>query len=106
MRNVATQVSSCRNGRASMARKIAEGYVTLPQMNRPLLLRSPRAVSPPNPSWRHGDWVPDSGASTFAAMMVWILIVYLVVPVGYFTGEMTGGNDTGMAGPNPLLRAF
>jgi exopolysaccharide production protein ExoQ len=73
-------------------------------MNRPLTLRSPRARPQPTPSPQSRDWVPDSRGSLFATLMVWVLIIYLVVPIGYFAGDMSTGNDTGMAGPNFLLR--
>ena len=75
-------------------------------MNRPLTLRSPRAQPQPSPSPQSRGWVPDSGGSLYATLMVWVLIVYLVVPVGYLTGDMNAGNELGMAGPNPLLRTF
>jgi exopolysaccharide production protein ExoQ len=75
-------------------------------MNRPLTLRSPRARPPPSPAPQSRSWVPDSRGSLFATLMVWVLIIYLVVPIGYFAGDMGGGNDTGMAGPNSLLRTF
>ena len=75
-------------------------------MNRPLTLRSPRARPQPTPSPQSRGWVPDSRGSLFAALMVWVLIIYLVVPIGYFAGEMSTGNDTGMAGPNSLLRTI
>ena len=75
-------------------------------MNRPLTLRSPRTRPQPTPSPQSRGRVPESGGSVFATLMVWVLIVYLVVPIGYFTGDMGGGNDTGMAGPNSLLRTF
>jgi exopolysaccharide production protein ExoQ len=75
-------------------------------MNRPLTLRSPRTRPQPTPSPQSRGRVPDSGGSIFATLMVWVLIVYLVVPIGYFSGDMSGGNDTGMAGPNALLRTF
>src|SRR5260370_6124433 len=106
MNNVATRISSRRKKRRPSARKIADGCVSLRGMNRPLTLRSPRARSQSNPSPRSSGWVPDSGGALFATLMVWVLIVYLVVPVGYFTGDMGAGNDTSMAGPNPLLRTF
>src|ERR1700693_1799094 len=76
-------------------------------MNRPLTLRSPRARPQPAPSPQSRGRAPDSRGSLFATLMVWVLIIYLVVPIGYFAGDMGGtGNDTGMAGPNSLLRTF
>jgi len=102
MNNVATRVSS----RHENARKPTEGCVTLLAMNRPLTLRSPRARPQRNPSLQSRGWVPDSRGSLFATLMVWVLIVYLVVPNGYFTGGMDAGNDRGMADPNPILRTF
>jgi O-antigen ligase len=76
-------------------------------MNRPLTLRSPRARNRPAPAPQSRGWVPDTRGSLFATLMVWVLIIYLVVPIGYFSGDMGGAaNDTGMAGPNSLLRTF
>src|SRR6266702_2267145 len=106
MNNVATRVSSRRNARRPNTRKMLEGCVRLLPMNRPLTLRSPRAQPQPSPSPQSRGWIPDSGGSLYATLMVWVLIVYLVVPVGYFTGEMTGGDQMGMAGPNVLLRTI
>src|SRR5260221_14340630 len=75
-------------------------------MNRPLTLRSPRARPQPTPSPQSRGWVPDSRGSLFATLMVWGLIIYLVVPIGYFAGDMSTGNDTGMAGPDSFLRTI
>jgi len=42
------------------------------------------------------------------AIMVWILITYLVVPVQYFTGDVNLAEDplAAMSAPNPLARAI
>ncbi|MGA2189118.1 MAG: O-antigen ligase family protein [Steroidobacteraceae bacterium] len=38
--------------------------------------------------------------------MLWILIVYLVVPIEYFSGDMVLTGDTSMSVPHPLARAI
>ena len=38
--------------------------------------------------------------------MVWVLIIYLVVPVQYFTGDLSGLDVDTMGAPNPLARAL
>jgi exopolysaccharide production protein ExoQ len=75
-------------------------------MNRPLTLRSPRAQPQANPPADSRGWVPDSRGSLFAALMVWVLIIYLAVPIQYFSGDMNLNNDTAMGGPNPIARAI
>jgi O-antigen ligase len=75
-------------------------------MNRPLTLRPPRARSPANPPAESRVWVPDSRGSLLAALMVWVLIIYLAVPPQYFSGDFVLNNDTGMSGPNPVARAI
>lgn len=69
-------------------------------MKRPLILR-PSSVAP-SAAARRG-WVPDSRGSLVATVLVWVMIIYLVVPAGYVSGS---GDDTGMAGPNAYLRTF
>jgi exopolysaccharide production protein ExoQ len=39
-------------------------------------------------------------------LMVWVLIIYLAVPIQYFSGDMNLNNDTAMGGPNPIARAI
>src|SRR3984893_5880613 len=97
-------ISSRGQGAAQNARKIAKGCVRLLITTRRLMLGSPRARPQPNPSPQSRGWVPDSRGSLFATLMVWVSIVYLVVPNGYLTGDMVGENETGMAEPNPVLR--
>src|SRR5882757_770020 len=75
-------------------------------MNRPLTLRSPRARPQANPPADSRGWVPDSRWSPYASMKEWVLIIYLAVPIQYFSGDMNLNNDTAMGGPNPIARAI
>jgi hypothetical protein len=79
-------------------------------MNRPLTLRSPRAAPRAPPRAAHPvhsrAWLPDSRGSLIAALMVWVLIVYLAVPIQYFSGDMELAGETSMTAPHPLARAI
>ena len=75
-------------------------------MNRPLTLRLPHARPRPTPTVQGAGWVPDERGSLVTAMMVWVLIIYLVVPVQYFVGDLNITNDASMGAPNPLARTI
>jgi exopolysaccharide production protein ExoQ len=75
-------------------------------MNRPLTLRSPRPQPQATPPLESRGWVPDTRGSLFAAFMVWVLIIYLVVPVQYLTGDTNLTTDASMGAPNPLARTI
>ncbi len=49
--------------------------------------------------------MPDTGGGLFCASLVWVLILYLVVPLQYFTGQMNVAAEMLMTGPNLLARA-
>ncbi len=51
-------------------------------------------------------WVPDTGGGLFCASLVWVLILYLVVPLQYFTGQMNVAAEMLMTGPNLLARSI
>jgi exopolysaccharide production protein ExoQ len=79
-------------------------------MNRPLTLRSargsPRAQPQATPPANSRPWVPDSRGSLIATFMVWVLIVYLAVPIQYFSGDLDVAGETSMSVPHPLARAI
>src|ERR1035438_9529322 len=95
-------------------------------MNRRLSLNSSRPRPQASPSAATPASVPDTRGSMIGAFMVWVLIIYLAVPVQYFIGDMgstdaggmgaggmaAGGTDAGgtgaggMAAPNPLARTI
>lgn len=74
-------------------------------MNRPLTLRAPR-VPPPQSTAENQRWVPDARGSLFVACLVWVLIIYLVVPLQYLKGETSLVTDEGMGAANPLSRTI
>jgi exopolysaccharide production protein ExoQ len=78
-------------------------------MNRPLTHRSargsPRAQPQAPPPVDSRAWVPDSRGSLVATLMVWVLIVYLSVPIQYFSGDMDLTGEMSMSVPHPMARA-
>ncbi len=72
-------------------------------MNRPMVGRPTRGAAP-------AAAIPQSGAargrgSLVTAVLVWIMTIYLTVPLHYFMGDMVGGtNEDGMGASNPLSR--
>jgi exopolysaccharide production protein ExoQ len=55
--------------------------------------------------------IPQSEAggrgSLLTAVLVWIMTIYLTVPLHYFMGDLAGAtNEDGMSGSNPLSRAI
>src|SRR5450755_3629733 len=83
-------------------------------MNRPVLGRNPRAPRPPAApvAAPAAAAAPQRQAqrgrgSLLTAALVWVLIIYLTVPLQYFTGDMVGTNeDGGMGSANPLSRTI
>jgi exopolysaccharide production protein ExoQ len=57
-------------------------------------------------SQQNRGWVPDAGGGFLAASLVWVLILYLVVPLQYFTGQMNVAAEVLMTGPNELARTI
>lgn len=49
---------------------------------------------------------PAQGGGLIGACMVWVLILYLVIPLQYFTGQMDVAAELLMAGPNVLARTI
>ena len=80
-------------------------------MMRPSTLSPPRSprtprVQAPRPA-RGGVRPPDSRGSLITTAMTWVLIVSLVVPLQYFTGDMLLNTAVvAMAAPNPMARAI
>jgi exopolysaccharide production protein ExoQ len=74
-------------------------------MYRPLALRSQRPPAASRPRVNRG-WMPDTGGGLLAACLVWVLILYLVIPLQYFTGEMDIAPELLMSGPNVLARTI
>jgi len=72
-------------------------------MNRPLAGRTARVGAP-------GAAISHSGAeggrgSLLTAVLVWIMTIYLTVPLHYFEGDLAGStNEDGMGASNPLSR--
>jgi exopolysaccharide production protein ExoQ len=49
---------------------------------------------------------PPSQGGLIAALLVWVLIIYLVVPIQYLSGDVNLTTDASMAGANPLARTI
>jgi exopolysaccharide production protein ExoQ len=83
-------------------------YGTLSPMKSPMYGRvapvSPtQPAAPSTPTSQHQAGPPRG--SLLTTILVWVLIVYLTVPLQYFTGDMAGTNeDGGMGAANPLSR--
>ena len=75
-------------------------------MSRPITLRGARGRTRINPTAEARVWVPDSRGSLVATLMMWVLMIYLVVPVQYFSGDMNLEGDASMSVPHPLARAI
>ena len=74
-------------------------------MNRNQTRRAPRAHPPRNPPLESHRRMPYARGSWSTTIIAWVLIVYLVVPLGYFSGDMINNGLKEMAGPNTLFRA-
>jgi exopolysaccharide production protein ExoQ len=74
-------------------------------MNRPLTLRVARARPAVN-AQEPPSLVSDSRGSMFAATMVWVSIIYLVIPAPYLHGQMDLMADDSMGAGNPLARTI
>ena len=74
-------------------------------MNKPIARRALRSGAPA-PAVARPQAAAESGrGSLVTAILVWIMIVYLTVPLHYFQGDLAGStNEDGMAGSNPLSR--
>jgi len=75
-------------------------------MNRPLALRSPRVQGPAQPAAEKQRWVPDARGSALTTLLVWVLIVYLAIPIQYLKGDTDLVTDAGMAAANSLSRTI
>lgn len=63
-----------------------------------------RAARTSAPATRQGAAARGRG-SLVTAVLVWIMTIYLTVPLHYFVGDMVGGtNEDGMGASNPLSR--
>jgi exopolysaccharide production protein ExoQ len=85
------------------------GYA--PPMNRSLSGRNLRTARPPAIPPAVAAQVPSqakrSRGSPLTAALVWVLIIYLTVPLQYFTGNLGATNeDGGMGSANPVGRTI
>jgi exopolysaccharide production protein ExoQ len=74
-------------------------------MNIPLTRRSLRRTPPAAPPAGGRALAPQSRGSLITTVMIWVLIVYLAVPLQYFTGDLILA-EADMAAPNPLARTI
>jgi exopolysaccharide production protein ExoQ len=77
-------------------------------MRRPPVNKLPRAKAIADRSPQTPGWVRDDRWSWFTAAMVWLLIVYLVIPNSYLTGDVfnVASTATTMAQGNVVARAI
>src|SRR5580692_8191075 len=77
-------------------------------MRRPPVNKLPRAKAIADRSPQTPGWVRDDRWSWFTAAMVWLLIVYLVIPNTYLTGDVfnVASTATTMAQGNVVARAI
>lgn len=74
-------------------------------MYKPLTVGSSRSRIPANPRVARVR-PPDRSGGFFAACLVWVLVLYLVVPLQYFTGQLNVAAEVLMSGPNVLARSI
>ena len=74
-------------------------------MNKPIARRALRSGAPA-PAVARPQAAAESGRkSLVTAILVWVMTIYLTVPLHYFQGDLAGStNEDGMAGSNPLSR--
>src|ERR1700685_66652 len=77
-------------------------------MNKPLRVKPPRVRPAARGHVQTGQWVRDDRWSLFTAALVWLLIVYLVIPNSYWTGDVPNAEATAtiMAQVNVVARAI
>jgi exopolysaccharide production protein ExoQ len=75
-------------------------------MRKPSTSRLPRAKAIAGQNLHTHGWVRDDRWSLFTAAMVWLLIVYLVIPYEYWTGDAARDTVTATAGGSVFARAI
>src|ERR1700731_3578472 len=75
-------------------------------MNKPLRAKPPAARPVARGQAQTDQWVRDDRWSLITAAMVWLLIVYLVVPSSYWTGSAPVSTAAAMAEGNVAARAI
>jgi exopolysaccharide production protein ExoQ len=75
-------------------------------MNKPLRANPPSARPVTGGHVQNDRWVRDDRWSLFTAAMVWLLIIYLVIPNSYWTGDAPSDTATEMARVSVVARAI
>jgi exopolysaccharide production protein ExoQ len=74
-------------------------------MNRPLTMRAQRLQTRANPPTESRAPAPSQGGYV-TAFLVWVLVIYLVVPIQYLSGDVNLTTDASMGAANPLARTI
>lgn len=75
-------------------------------MYHPPAPRSRRLITATRPQMTQVRTSAAPGGGMLATVLVWVMILYLVIPLQYFTGQMDVAAELLMAGPNLLARTI